>query len=58
MIRRRRKNRKKLIAKQRRNACVYKGIAEASVTFCGEEEQHNECEAVFAAGIKNAAIDM
>ena len=39
MIRRRRKNRKKLIAKQRRNACVYKGIAEASVTFCGEEEQ-------------------
>ena len=31
-------SRKKLVAKRRRHARVYKGIAAASVTFCGKEE--------------------
>lgn len=32
----RRRTRKKLVAQRRRNARVYKGIAAASVTFCGK----------------------
>ena len=45
--RRKSQTRKKLVAQRRRNARVYKGIAAASVTFCGKEERRRERSLIF-----------